>query len=72
MPTKPIRIRLLEALEQAPMTTDSLADQLGTSVAVVRTRLAEYRKLGAVRVVARKEQGIYGLNVWAIAQANAA
>lgn len=63
---KPIRRRLLEALERSPMTIFRLAETLGTTEGAVRTRLNEYRRLGAVRVVGKAPQGIYALNVWGV------
>lgn len=64
---KPIRCRLLEALEASPMTTRRIASQLGTSAATVRARLAELREIGVVNVVATQPQRGQSANVWGIA-----
>lgn len=64
---KPMRCRLLEALEGSPMTTRSLAAHLDTTIATVRARLNDFHGVGAVSVVATKTAGIHALNVWGIA-----
>jgi predicted ArsR family transcriptional regulator len=67
-PTKSTHIcNLLCELERSPMTTRGLADRLGTTIAVIRARLAELRSLGVVSVVATKPQGAYALKLWGIA-----
>lgn len=63
---KPIRHRLLEALESSPMAVDRLADQIGTTTATTRARLADFRQIGAVHVASKEPRGCHSVNVWAI------